>query len=379
MNVIFRLGAIAVLTACAFPAWVLTLRRASGADAGTETPAEPSQMQLRLDSRIIAKRSGPWFVGDTVTFGATFRNASPHTIYLPDWEKDDYRDEFSWPWIVYSRTIPGYSSGDYAPPKPLASVGSIPKEDFRALPPKTQGTEQRHEFTLLLPGKSFVAVRYINGFTTYPTTIGTGPGRYKAAGFAPVDFPDAWAGDIAAPPVEIDVTDEMSPEMKARFELGDVAIRDGNKPMKDRVAAMKKIADEKHYFAARFVAKVWKDGSDPAIKEAALGDVLELLEFGTAYQSLPDLLEMLKDDKAPATSRAKLMDLLAKMGLHGKHPGFDINSQVYTFNYFGQIYYELSPELLKHTMDAITTVANGRDPFLAAKAKAILAPPKEKK
>jgi len=155
----------------------------------------------------------------------------------------------------------------------------------------------------------------------------------------------------------------MSPAMKARYDQAADTLADPKVELKVRLAFLDEIAAEQHLFAARFVAKTWKDNTDPAIKAAALNKLLDLLQFGTAYESLPDMVKLLKDEDTPAEIRKRIFDIIGKMWLAGGLPGFRIG---------GLAGYRLPEDILKEIVALVKSLSTGKDPYLAAKAREIL-------
>ena len=57
----------------------------------------------------------------------------------------------------------------------------------------------------------------------------------------------------------------------------------------DRLAELDRVARERHYFAAHFVDEIWRKAENGPVKVAAAKQLVSLLEYGTAYESLPEL------------------------------------------------------------------------------------------
>ncbi|HOM18157.1 MAG TPA: substrate-binding domain-containing protein, partial [Thermoguttaceae bacterium] len=148
--------------------------------------------------------------------------------------------------------------------------------------------------------------------------------------------------------------------------------------MADRLAELDKVANQRHYFAARFVHDIWQKGEPGPVKEAALNHLVSLLEYGTAYESLPDLLKVLKDSQTPLPIRLRILDFIGKMGLMEDAPGFPIAE--------GQAFYCLTKskvvgkevqcektELWREIVETLKSVSKDSHVLLREKATAILA------
>ena len=155
------------------------------------------------------------------------------------------------------------------------------------------------------------------------------------------------------------VSNEISLEMKQRYDKAASDISDKSKTLKERQAFLRAIAEEKHYFAARFVWNVWKTSKEPAIQKAALGHVLDLLEFGTAFENLKEITEMLLDDSVSDQVRKRILDIYAKFDSHGLTVG-------------KQACYDFPKELGKQIIETLQKLEKGPDPYLAIKARNVL-------
>jgi len=179
-------------------------------------------------------------------------------------------------------------------------------------------------------------------------------------------MPGAWVGYSGAR-LKLDVPNKMSDEMVARYEKVEKALADPRLDVKERLGILAKIAGEQHYFAARFVSKIWKEAKDLAIKSAALGHTVSLLEFGTAYESFDEMMDVLVQEDQPEDIRHRILTLLGRVLLYSNHPGFIVAKQAY---------WELSESSQKKAHDAIKKLSEGPDPALSIEARKILAQPK---
>jgi hypothetical protein len=151
--------------------------------------------------------------------------------------------------------------------------------------------------------------------------------------------------------------------MKKRYSAINQKLSDKGLKTADKILALDTVADEKHYFAARFVWEAWKSATDPEIKGEAFRRLLDLIEFGTAYEALPDVLTALRSDDSPTELRVRILRSVGKMCLFGDSPGFSIA---------GQAYYDLPKEVQRNIVDTIRNLAASSDPKMRAEASAIV-------
>jgi len=161
----------------------------------------------------------------------------------------------------------------------------------------------------------------------------------------------------------ISVSEQIPEDMAQRYARAEKAIVGSEGDSRPRLAMLKEIADEKHYFAAHFVHKVWKEAKDPAVKMAAWDQLVSLLEFGTAYEFFDELLDVLANgDEAPET-RQRLLAFLDHIRLFSEYPAIEVAEQAF---------FDLPEDSQKKARDLVEKLSHGPDPFLAASALKIL-------
>jgi hypothetical protein len=306
----------------------------------------------------VAESKPSYFVGDTLTVQVAFVNVSDHALVVRDWTRRDPDEAGKQDLLKPKLMMKGkeyFRTGGYGGTVGGPAVAS----EFITLDPGKRLAVGSGSFLLLLPGQAEVAAGYSNE-SKGPDRISTQGG---ISGYETVPMPNVWVGSVSGS-VEISISHEVSPAMKARYDAAAETLADARLDVKTRLAALDKVAAEKNLFAARFVRKVWQEAQDPALKVAALDRLLGLLEFGTAYEALPDALKLLKDDTTPSEARKRILDMTATWRLGGGLVGLTIGE-----NLAG---YRMPPELVKETMDVLKSLSTGRDPDLAAKAREIL-------
>ncbi len=99
---------------------------------------------------------------------------------------------------------------------------------------------------------------------------------------------------------------------------------------------------------------------------------MRLLEFGTAYEALPDVLKVLEDDHAEQQSRIDVLDMLQKAIYWNDHWSDGKIDLLARMTIAVQADYKLPPALYKQLLADLHKLGDGADQELAVRAKAIL-------
>ena len=312
-----------------------------------------------LQVNVALKEKKPrWFVGDKIQLVASLKNNLDRDLFVPDWEVPRVKDEV---WTYQSKVFdfPGYVAG---PGWGSGRGSKVPILKFRKLEAGGTSASVSREFTLLLPGKMYVSARFKNRKVLCLKKIN---GEKKR-----VPYPGATKSNVFSG-LTIEIDSEMSPEMSARYEKHLAIILDKTQAVETRLPILDKVAGEKHYFAVKFVRDIWTKADEGLLKGVALKHLVSLVEFGTAYEALPDLLEALEDESTSPPVRKQILDIFARMSL--------VDKQVSGLRIVGSGFYVLPNELHQRTLAVVKTIATGKDPQLAAKAKEILEDGQDKK
>ncbi len=207
------------------------------------------------------------------------------------------------------------------------------------------------EVTPLAPGKMTVWVTYDN----YQTD-----GYMERAGrsWRTMVYPRIFLGYVSGD-VKLEVREEPSEAMRARYDEARRKVLDGSAPMEARLGVLKTIADEKHVQAVRFLMGIWREAKEARVKLAALDQVMELVRYGTGYEALPEIVALLRNPLAPSDLRGRAMDGLMQWERPewGGYPAIDAH-----INDGRKLIMEVARDLVK-----------GDDPVLVEKALAVLA------
>jgi hypothetical protein len=294
-------------------------------------------------------------VGDRLKVSVRFSNSSDKPVPVCRWKSSGIETR------IRLSSIPGGTDGGVPDAGfggrfgTSVGLGHIPMLE----PGKTLPADDR-EYTPMVPGRVTLTAHFRAVVGVEKTTIVTDPDGRRRFVFETVDKIDS--GRLFAI-IEFDVSAEMSPEMKQRYDKAGARIRDGSLPVQDRVSSLKDIAKEKHYFAARFVGGVWREPKEPALKAAALAELAALLEFGTAYEFLPDMLAVLRDENAALDVRQTILKFVAR---------FHVSKDVRGVWIAEQAFYIPPPAVVTDLITTLKSVASGKDPFLSGAAKEIL-------
>ena len=315
--------------------------------------AKPDEKALQLELRLKEERQ-QWYVGDKVHILASLKNISDHDLFFPDWNKPRLREMLRS--SCYVTGFPGEDMVDFSGYRIGAWRGGfyLRKEEFRRLKAGAKTSPLATQVPLHIPGEIYVSIRFTNPTNSYTTYLN---GDQRS-----VRYPGAWKGTTFSG-LKIQIEPEISPEMKARYERSSQMVLDEAQPLQKRLAALSQVAEEKHYFAARFVRDLHKKPQDGPVRQAALKHLVSLLTFGTAYEALPDLLRVLADESASPEIRTEILDILGKMHLTEEFAGFSIG---------GQAYYRLPKELHQRALEAVKRVSRESDAALKRKARIIL-------
>jgi len=323
-------------------------------------PAAPSQAVAISVAR--EQPEAPVRAGEPLALHITLTNTTAGPLVVPDW--DHFADEVS---IRVSITgYPGAARGQepYAvkAPDPLAPSARAPSEeaattwergpfqrgDFRELPPGK--TVIARTLILMLPGKARIGVGFHGPSDTYRALTDGKPVRQA----------NAWVGHVYAG-IEADVPAEMSAEMKKRYDEVRERLTDPLMPADQRGRILAIVADEKHYFAARFMAEQSLSLPAGPMRDAALWQLLKLAKAGTAYAWMDVLLGKMNDPNVEQQIREAILDWAA-----------DSLAKKGRLSILDQAAYEWPDNLLKQAREETKRMTEDRNPYLAAKAKELL-------
>ena len=333
-----RIGAVvAALAACALVA------------AGAVGKDDTLKIHLRLidPPKVL-------HVGDKIKVGMILENLSDSAKLLPD--SNSVRFLAQWYSNLQYETFPG-KTGDlhFGPVGENDLTPDQGKEVFSPLAPKAKTPEVVDTHVFLLPGKALLEVAFDSQRATRFISVSLADGTTSVV-------QGVWSGwTLAEMPLVI--SDEISPGMKQQYDRVRALLAAPDRPDQEKLKALAEVAGQKHLFAARFVREIWQGKASPAIKAAALEHMASLLELGTAYESLGDLLDVLADESAPAPIRRRILAVMPDLKLVYPNPGLRVEDQGY---------YELPAALCDKAMQAIRAVSKGRDPFLAVEARKVL-------
>jgi len=310
------------------------------APAATETPA-PDRVMISVARN---QPDAPVRAGEPLAIRITLRNAAPKPLMVPDW--DHFAEEMD-----VRVSIAGYP-GEHGNEAAAAAAPwqGVPfqRGDFRELPPGE--TAVVRTVTPRLPGKARIAVAFESPSDTY---LALTDGK-------PVRLENAWTGRITAA-IDVDVPPEMSAEMKKRYDETRERLADPLVPAEQRGRLLAIVADEKHYFAARFVLEMSRSLPAGAMHDAALWQLAKLAKTGAGYEGIPALLDAMTDASVEQTLRVALLEWAAlSLAQKGRLPIAD------------QALYVWPDDLLKRARDQMKRLTEDSNPYFAAKAKELL-------
>jgi hypothetical protein len=293
-------------------------------------------------------------VGDKIKAGMVLENVSDSNVLLPDSDRNSVRFCAQWYSYLCYDSFPG-KTGDlhFGPVGEGVITPNQGMEVYSPLAPKAKTPEVVDSHVLLLPGKALLVVKFTSRRGIHLLHVGP-DGKWNG--------PRWWSGTVLAE-MPLVISEEIPPAMKQRYDDVRALLADPDKPNAEKLKGLAEAAGQKHLFAARFVREIWQSKANPAIKAAALEHMASLLELGTAYEALGDLLDVLADESAPAPIRRRILAVMPDLRLKHPNPGLRIEDQGY---------YELPAALCDKAAQAIESVTKGRDPFLAVEARKVL-------
>lgn len=328
-NLLAGLGML-VLAACAW-----------GAES---VPKADERLKINL---VLYMSDASASVGDTVSADIVIENTTSAPLMVLNWDK--WHDVL---WLVVEvKEYPGEEGnpGVFLRGMPWGrEIGAVRLSENRELPPGK--TVLRKEITFMMPGKATVDAGLMND-SHYVRVENKRDGQ-------PLD--NAWMGEVVSKKV-VTVSGEMAPSMKARYDDAKKRLLAPGTSDVERLKILADVAAEKHYFAARFIRGACEFLPKGEARDAAIGHLVELAKFGTAYESVPYLVKTLSDEDVPSKTRQVLLDWLGKL-LMGR--GFDKLAM--------QAGYRYPVQVLEGARAAIQSLSTGRDPYLAAQAREIL-------
>ncbi|MCX5675367.1 MAG: hypothetical protein NTX87_10215 [Planctomycetota bacterium] len=312
---------------------------AAAGQASAKTPAGLITISVARD-----QADAPVRAGEPLAIRITLRNATPGPLMVPDWEH--FAEE-----IDVRVSITGYP-GEHGNEAAAAAAPwpGVPfqRGDFRELPPGE--TTVVRTVTPLLPGKARITVAFESPSDTY---LALTDGK-------PVRMETAWTGHIDAA-IDVDVPPEMSAEMKKRYNEMRERLADPLVPGEQRGRLLAIVADEKHYFAARFVQEMSKSLPAGAMRDAALWQLAKLAKAGAGYEGIPALLDAMTDANVEQTLRVALLEWAAlSLTQKGRLPIAE------------QAIYVWPDDLLKRAREQMKRLTEDSNPYFAAKAKELL-------
>jgi hypothetical protein len=307
-----------------------------------EEPAKPSAQALTIS---VAREppDGPVRVGEPLALRITLTNTTARPLTVPDWEH--FADEVS-----VRVTVTGYP-GQHGKQEEAAATwegGVFQRSDFRDLPPGK--TVIARPVVPMLPGKARITAGFHGPSDTY-NSLTDG----KA-----VKQPTAWVGHLYSS-IEVDVAAEISPEMKKRFDEVRERLADPLVPAEQKGRMLAIVADEKNYFAARFIAEQCLSLPPGPMRDAALWQLLKLAKPGAAYAWFDILLGKMTDTGVEQPTREAILEWAAAALI-----------QKGRLSILDQACYEWPENLFRQAREQIKHMTEDLNPYLAAKAKELL-------
>ena len=329
---------------------VLFAPGAAGAEQQEGIPPKPIEASL-----IVTTGQEPVHVGQEVTVRIILRNTTSGPLMVLDWEKYGLRGQKYI--LTLEVTIEDYPcQGRKSDAGRVGGRISGPYLEtwFRALAPGETVVER--SFTPMLPGTAHLK----GGLQCWTDKYGFGAEERKR-------WPNGWVG-WAYGHATVKVASDLPAETRQRYDNYRRTLQDPEAPAEEKLKALAQVAGEKHYFAARFIRETYDAAEPGRVKEAALRHLVDLAMFGTAYESFPLLVKVMEQEDAPQDIRLTLLgwigEVLARKGYQGLAE---------------QAFHRYSEPLLEEARQAIGRLAQGRNPFVAAKAQEVLKALKAKK
>ena len=319
----------------------------AGALAG-EDKKDEGQNALKVSIEAADVQAGV-YVGKPLHLKVILHNTTDKPLLIQDWEKcphvitlqmatKDYpgRSGVSWGPIGFGRTLVGRGVLKSLPP------GETVVERFITF---SGNTIVERTVIPMIPGDVRIAVQ-----VWCPANVLGETKEEKAS----------WQGK-AQDHMGVFISAEMSAEMKTRYEEYRAEIERPTVSVKKELEILVAVAEEKHYFAARFIRETYDAAEPGRVKEAALRHLVDLAMFGTAYESFPVLVKVMEQEDAPQDIRLTLLgwigEVLARQGYQGLAE---------------QAFHRYPEPLQEEARQAIQRLAQDRNPFVAAKAQEVL-------
>jgi len=276
-------------------------------------------------------------VGDAIPLKIILDNKTPGPLLLQDWDTCLHVINFAIDVVNY----PGYTSHG------LSAFGfgrcQLSKERLRPIPPGPTTVDKT--VVPMIPGDFRIGVQIWC------------PERLLGSEYRSNE--SVWNGQISSQ-LKVKVSAEMPDNMKDRYEQLRKRLLAADVRREDQLSILSEVAAEKHYFAAHFVRETY-DAADPGrVKEAALRHLVELAQFGTAYESFPLLVKVMEQDDTPQDVRLTLLEWIGKVLARGYQELAE------------QAFHRYSEPLQEEARKAIGRLAQGRNPLVAAKAQEVL-------
>lgn len=316
---------------------------AVGQAAAAAGAPETAPAQAVVMSAVRAQPDAPVRVGEPLNLRIVLRNTTAGPLMVPDW------DHFILEMDVQVQ-ISGYP-GEHGKTEESASAwegGPFQRGDFRPLPPGETVIDRI--VVPRLPGKARISVAFHSPSDTYLALTDGKPARLE----------HAWTGHLYAT-LSVDVADEMSPEMKKRYDEVRERLADPLVPTDQRGRLLATVADEKHYLAARFVQDVYKGLPAGAMRDTALWQLLRLAKDGVGYEAIPLLLDAMTDINVEQSIRVALLEWAT-----------DSLAQKGRLAIACQASYTWPDELLQRAREQVKRLTEDSNPYFAAKAKELL-------
>jgi hypothetical protein len=310
--------------------------------AVAEDAAKPPAQAITI-SVAREQPEAPVYVGEPLALRITLTNTTAKPLTVPDW--DHFADEIS-----VRVTVTGYpgESGKQEEAAATWDGGVFQRSDFRDLPPGK--TTIARSIVPMLPGKARITVGFHGPSDTYQALT---DGK-------PVKQATAWVGHLYSS-FEVDVPAEISPEMKKRFDELRERLADPLVPAEQKGRLLAGVADEKNFFAARFLAEQRLSLPPGPMRDAALWQLLKLAKLGASYKWIDLILEGMNDPNVEQTIRVAILEWTA-----------DALIQKARLSILDQAFYQWPDDLVKRARDQVKRAAEDRNPYLAAKAKELM-------
>jgi hypothetical protein len=285
----------------------------------------------------------PVYAGEPLALRITLRNPTAGPLMVPNWEH--FADQVS-----VQVAVTGYpgESGNAGQPPATWDGGPFQKGDFRALAPGE--TVITRDPVPLLPGKARITVGFHGPSDTY---LSLTDGKK-------VRLQNAWTGHLYAT-LTLDVSADISPQMKQRYDDVRRQLADPLVPGEQKGRLLALVAEEKHYWAVRFLQEAAAGLPPGPMRDAAVLQLLKLAKLGTAYEAIPLLLASITDVNANQQMRLAILEwAVASLEEKGRMAIAD------------QAAYTWPDALQKQARASIEAATKDRNPYFAARARDLL-------